>query len=305
MARAAAPKLLDGEKVILETRPHPVSFFGLHCIWIGFGLGSVLVLLFGHLAATYVNWEGIPALLRNLSVIPVLPWESMQQWISPVTSDPERYAFIGVWFWFCMLYGTAIGVLRISFVWLLILVLIGVLGALAALGLGSVGWVVVVMTAISVGVLLTELYRRAHRYMITDLRLLIMVKWMGLSERQVFFHRLSDLKMKQPFLGSLFDFGTLTPVSESGMGLGQDMAFVGAGVTGGKAGVGVMGGKTVAVARARSSDELFGIPEPRKVYDLMQQMIYQNDSVTHLKAIEQQIQSIQSASASGIKAEDK
>ena len=54
-------------------------------------------------------------------------------------------------------------------------------------------------------------------------------------ERTLRYDKITDLHSEQGILGQLFGFGTITPVSASGFGLGSDQTFAAGGVeVGGK-----------------------------------------------------------------------
>lgn len=118
-----------------------------------------------------------------------------------------------------------------------------------------------------IGALGTEFWRRRHRYYITNLR--IVTECMG-KRREVFYDRILDLILERSILGWIFKFGSITPLTGSGIGTGMDISLIGAGV--GKSvkekllGVMFGGGKTISTPRARSPYILYGIPNPKREY---------------------------------------
>lgn len=117
------------------------------------------------------------------------------------------------------------------------------------------------------GALGTEFWRRRHRYYITNLR--IVTECMG-KRREVFYDRISDLIFERSILGWIFKFGSIIPLTGSGIGTGMDISLIGAGVGKSLKGklLGVMfgGGKTISTPRARSPYILYGIPNPKREY---------------------------------------
>lgn len=117
------------------------------------------------------------------------------------------------------------------------------------------------------GALGTEFWRRRHRYYITNLR--IVTECMG-KRRGIFYDRISDLIIERSIFGWIFNFGSIIPLTGSGIGTGMDISLIGAGV--GKSvkqkllGVMFGGGKTISTPRARSPYILYGIPNPKREY---------------------------------------
>ena len=96
--------------------------------------------------------------------------------------------------------------------------------------------------------------------------------------------------MEQGFVGTIFGYGTVLPLTGSGIGTGSDESMVMAGggteVTGlGK--IGFAGGSRTSSKRIRHNphDCLFGVPSPSKVRDLITENIQSDTGVEHLKQI--------------------
>ncbi|RLG41175.1 MAG: hypothetical protein DRN78_04580 [Thermoproteota archaeon] len=66
-------------------------------------------------------------------------------------------------------------------------------------------------------------------------------------------------------LGRLFNFGTVIPLTASGLGVGQDLALAGTSVKVSRFEVGVAGGRGINVPRARTFLALYGVPDPENV----------------------------------------
>ncbi len=140
-----------------------------------------------------------------------------------------------------------------------------------------------------IGMALIDFYRRTHTYVITDLRLILKAGILTKSERTVRFENVTDLETRQGIIGRIFGFGTIVPVTASGIGTGAEEAFAGggAGVTAqeGRIGAGVFagGGREVTVARARTYGELRGVYPFRQVRVLVQQLLQEHSIIYYAK----------------------
>ena len=87
------------------------------------------------------------------------------------------------------------------------------------------------MVAISIiGLLLVEWYRRSHKYIISNQRIVLKGGIVTKEERTLRYDKISDISAKQGVIGQIFGFGTIIPISQSGFGLGSDKSFAGGGV---------------------------------------------------------------------------
>ena len=110
------------------------------------------------------------------------------------------------------------------------------------------------------------------------------------EERIVRHNHIEDLKLEQGVIGRLFNFGHVHPLTGSGLGLGTDdsIAVVGASKEVEGIGLGAAGGskRSVTKTRANPNHTLYGVPDPRKVRDVISQFIEDSTGVEHLKRIE-------------------
>ncbi len=126
-------------------------------------------------------------------------------------------------------------------------------------------------TAAVVAFIFIQAYRRGHRYLITDRRIVLAKTFWGRTARELHYDKIADLIVTTSFWGRRLHYGTIIPVSESGLGLGADMsgAAVGAAVKTIKnitlAGA-VLGGRDIQMPRAATYYELYGIHNPEKVH---------------------------------------
>ena len=107
------------------------------------------------------------------------------------------------------------------------------------------------------------MYRRSHRYIISNQRIVFKGGILTKQERTLRYDKVSDINSKQGILGQIFGFGTIIPISQSGFGLGSDNSFAAGGVQIGEKKAKFMGifggGKEVQTPRARSYYELHGV----------------------------------------------
>src|SRR5207245_10954931 len=95
--------------------------------------------------------------------------------------------------------------------------------------------------------------------------------------RKIYYDGISDLIMSKGILGIIFDFRTLIPVSQAGLGTGQDLAGAGVGLAGSRrpvtVGAGVFGAKGTTMPRAATYYSLYGVPKVKEVHTLISDVI--------------------------------
>jgi membrane protein YdbS with pleckstrin-like domain len=128
-----------------------------------------------------------------------------------------------------------------------------------------------------VGFLIVELYRRSHKYIVTNLRIVFKGGIFTKRERTIRYDKIADIDAKQGVLGQIFGFGTIIPVSQSGFGLGSDKTMAGGGVEVGGTKARFFGfaggGKEVQTPIARSYYELHGVYPYKDVKHLVENMV--------------------------------
>jgi hypothetical protein len=143
------------------------------------------------------------------------------------------------------------------------------------------------------GMLSVNAYRRSFTYYLTNNRIVLKSSFlMNNSERQVRYNHIEDIKMEQGVVGTLFGYGTVLPLTGSGLGTGSDesMVIVGSGAeVKGLGSIGLAGGSRSSSKRIRHNphDCLFGVPSPSKVRDLITENIQSDTGVEHLKNIKE------------------
>lgn len=128
-----------------------------------------------------------------------------------------------------------------------------------------------------VGFLIVELYRRSHKYIITNLRIIFKGGIFTKRERTIRYDKIADIDAKQGVLGQIFGFGTIIPVSQSGFGLGSDKTMAAGGVEVGSTKARFFGfaggGKEVQTPIARSYYELHGVYPYKDVKQLVENLV--------------------------------
>jgi len=145
-----------------------------------------------------------------------------------------------------------------------------------------------------IGFLIVEWYRRSHKYIISNLRIVFSGGIITKRERTLRYDKISDINSEQGILGQIFGFGTIIPISQSGFGLGSDQSFAAGGVKLGEKKVGFLGlfggGREVQTPRARSYYELHGVYPYKEIKKLVENAVqdsvitpYQQEQVTYQK----------------------
>lgn len=130
-----------------------------------------------------------------------------------------------------------------------------------------------------VGFLFVEIYRRSHHYIITNLRIVLMSGFLTKTELSIRYDKIT-VYGTQSVLGQIFNFGTIIPITQSGLGLGSDQTLAAGGLMlGGKKAklLGIAGGgKEVQTPRSRSSFELHGVHPYREIKNLIEKLVQES-----------------------------
>jgi membrane protein YdbS with pleckstrin-like domain len=220
----------------------------------------------------------------------VIVWGIVVWWLTEFSSYATIFSGNGVALWYPLM------------LWGLVLLLVGVVAWLVAIRLsifllylavfagafGLVYWqhwenntslfIMMYSVAVSiVGFLVIELYRRSHKYIITNLRIIFKGGVLTKRERTIRYDKIADIDAKQGILGQIFGFGTIIPVSQSGFGLGSDKSFAAGGVELGTKKAKLFGfaggGREVQTPIARSYYELHGVYPYKDVKQLVEGLV--------------------------------
>lgn len=253
--------LLEKERVEKRLSPHPFSFMKLQSLCIFLIVWGVLV--------------GWLAIFSNLH------------------SFFDNYVItISVWAAVMIIVGIIASLLTIR--WSILILFAAIIGG----GIGLMMWLNLLdsssvfipfyMIAVSiVGFLIVELFRRSHKYIISNQRIVFKGGILTKEERTLRYDKISDINSKQGILGQVFGFGTIIPISSSGFGLGSDNSFAAGGVAvGEKKGkfFGLFGGgKEVQTPRARSYYELHGVFPFKEVKRLVESLVQGSATTPYLE----------------------
>jgi hypothetical protein len=259
------PDLLKNEKILMFLRPHPFSFFSRYFL-------SILLLLwpiFSYLLLLYKDTGKISFQLDALQVQPT-------------------QTFLSLWVGGILAFGVVTSLLSIR--WRrLILYILYLAGAFFILYYQE--WLEISATLQNIflyslivsliGICGVEMSRKSHKFYLTNYRILLSGGILRKNERNLSYENISDTGGSQSLVGRIFNYGTLTPITVSGFGLGDDSSASGVSVNPAKSGQGGRihllfgGGRSTQVARARSYYELFGVHPYKKVKNLLNEKIHE------------------------------
>ena len=155
-------------------------------------------------------------------------------------------------------------------------------------------WFIPSLTAVVglVGLFSVDFYRRSFTYYLTDNRIVLQSSFlMNRSERQVRYNHIEDIKMEQGIFGTIFGYGTVMPLTGSGLGTGTDESMIvggtGTEVKGMSLGIGGAARNSSRSVRHNPHDCLFGVSSPSKVRDMITENIQSDTGVEHLKQIKE------------------
>ena len=248
--------LLDGENEVLRLKPHILSRAWAYIFWIFcfgttylFATDSILLEQAYRWVSTHPQ---ISVPMKFLSLIPrIVAWSLIIT--APICLISLLKLQWGILVRFLFILATAIG--------------------LRFLELGP-GIEHQAMCFISIGAILyLELTRWSTQYVITNQRLILEHKGWKNTTRTLFFSKINDLVLAQNFWGKLFQYGSIIPMTASGLGMGSAESSIHIGAGGGS---GILSGKvegglarSVQEAAETSEYAIFCVPNPRRVYDLI------------------------------------
>ena len=135
---------------------------------------------------------------------------------------------------------------------------------------------------------MVELFRRSHKYIISNQRIVFKGGVVTKEQRTLRYDKITDINTKQGIIGQIFGFGTIIPISQSGFGLGSDQSFAGGGVQGGATKkVGLFGffggGREVQTPRTRSYYELHGVYPFKDIKKVVENLVQGSVSTPYLQ----------------------
>jgi len=247
--------LLKNEHIQRVLSPHPLSFMKLQSL-------CLFLIIWGVVVGWLVNFSEWKGLFSGNVWLPVLAWGLVLLLVGVVTS---------------------LIAIRWSIFFLYLAVFVSALGLMLWQNWLSESALFIPMFSVAVsivGFLMVELYRRSHKYVVSNLRVTFKGGIFTKEERTVRYDKITDINAKQGILGQIFGFGTIIPITQAGFGLGSDKSFAAGGVEiGGKKGklLGIAGGgKEVQTPRARSYYELHGIYPYKEIKKLIENLVQDN-----------------------------
>jgi PH (Pleckstrin Homology) domain-containing protein len=279
MPSIAGIEIPPDETPIHDLRPVVFAFgkyYELVGIYFLAALGWMVFTLYGGSAAASVPWYGELAIYWLLLMVPAVGAGVL--WIS---KQPVIYsALAGV-------AGTLLAAWVMSTTVTIPSVLGGYFGNTATLGNSLPAFLGL---AAVIGFVFVQAYRRGHHYIITPRRIILAKTFWGRTSREIHYDKIADLIVTTSFWGRRLHYGTVIPVSESGLGLGGDISGVAAGGTvkirNLTVGGAVIGGREVNVPRAATYYELYGVHDPERVHGEISDHIYSFSEAPILKRIE-------------------
>ena len=278
--------LLRGEELKMQLKPHIFSFFHLY-------LTFFLLLIWSYVIYDFFNsdkfsdfpfYDNIEALLQDSEVLAgAIVW-SLGLFIVGFLA---RYLFMDSG-------GQAIFRLYscVALFGIIVMAYHGYSDMEDTMGFGR--WFIPGVTAVVglIGLFSVDFYRRSFTYFLTDNRIVLQSNFlMNRSERQVRYNHIEDIKMEQGIFGTIFGYGTVLPLTGSGLGTGTDESMVVAGsgteVKGLSLGIGGASRNSSRSIRHNPHDCLFGVSSPSKVRDLITEHIQSDTGVEHLKQIKE------------------
>ena len=277
--------LLRGEEMKMQLKPHFFSFFHLYIIFFFLLVWAYVIHDFFE-SDKFEEFPGYDFIIKVSFVNEVLAGAIIWSLALFVVGFIARYLFMdaGGQSIFRLYSGLAIlGIVVLSYhKWKM--------EDTEAFGL----WFIPGITAVVglIGLLSVDAYRRSFTYYLTDNRIVIQGNFlMNRSERQVRYNHIEDIKMEQGIVGTMLGYGTVLPLTGSGLGTGSDetMVIAGSGAEVKGLGIGLLGGSRTSSKRIRHNphDCLYGVPQPSKVRDLITENIQSDTGVEHLKNIQE------------------
>lgn len=306
-------KLLKGERVREKLTPHFLAFYGLYLIWIIMIVLSIVFIVYSdELSDIFRHPLGaVVGLLQPFSGgsnpitsgIPLLSnWNVLVSSIigsSVYTLTSKEYLPTILWLMLLFSFSMVISVLRIEWKWPVIMVGTGSLSLAITLALGLPGYATyyIAIGFSILGMFGVEIYRKSHVFYITNYRIITSLRFLGTKENALSYDKINNVVLEQSLFGKIFNFGTLIPITASGLGMGEDMAAVTLGIAGqrGKGtiiGGAITGGRTVGVPRTRSAYALFGISNPREIYNIVSQFVQEYIEAPYLKEMTKELRAI-------------
>jgi len=312
-------KLLKDEKILAEIKPHYMAFYDLYLIWawtitlaIVFAVaGDQLAALTGNPLTPltgYMEWMTAPhdnQLIQKVDFFQPILGE-MNGITNPVNKYMTDYAGIGLWLTALMLSSIPVSFIRIEFKWGFVMAAVGA-GSVLATALAGVepkyAYYVSIILSLG-GMYLVDIYRQSHRFLITNRRIVTEAKLITHSSNELSYDKINNIVLERDLVGTIFGFGTVIPVTASGLGMGADMAAITVGIAGSPSegttlAGGLTAGRSIQVPRTRSMYALFGVQNPESVKELISEQMHEYVQAPYLRKMTEQLEGIGKAVGKG------
>lgn len=304
--------LLAGETLIMKVKPHFLAFYDMYFVWVWVIVVSLAFMAYGEQVSAFMDnpFLFVTGALESFtssadsSLLSMLPlysefMGSVNSFVMPLDGFLRSYSAVGLWTSALIFSALVVSVFKIQWKWLLMMAAVGVASPLLALRLGmpaATSYNFGIMFAL-LGILGVEAYRRSHNFYLTDMRIVTEVCFIDHKSNEISYDKINNLVLEQDIFGRLFGFGTLIPVTASGVGMGSDFSAVTVGAAGkiprGPFAVGaVTGGRSIQTPRTRSMYAVFGVPDPEKVQAILSEHIHEFVEAPYLRSIDEKLDAL-------------
>lgn len=266
--RLKTTRFREEEKIIMALKPHPLAFLDFYAIFLYLAsLGGIFILF-------------------NAQMNTAIQGFAPTDWSRNITLS-------AIWLACLIIPFIVVAIVKIVWRWLLLPFSVAVIGAVFTyhFQIATFGMQYPALLIGAIGIGLVDIYRRKFHFFITDQRLVIELDFISEKRREILYSKISDLVIERGWLGRVFNYGSIIPITESGFGLGEDVSAVTVGTTGSplpkgpKVHTAVTGGRTVSIPRGRNFYVLFGVRKPSEAYDIISQLVGSREEAPYLKRI--------------------
>ncbi|RLE56423.1 MAG: hypothetical protein DRJ30_02105 [Candidatus Methanomethylicota archaeon] len=236
--------LREKEIVLMEIQPHPIAFMDLYIIF----LVPILINIYLIFKANYI----VGSILQILNV-ELLSEDQMKMIIWTLMNI---FPFI-----IMFLVKSAVKWLLIGSLMIIVAIIIKIQYGVSCEILGIIFGII--------GLGLTNIYRKAHKYYITNERIVMEFKFIRHKHREIELRDIRELIVEKGIIGRILDVGTILPITSSGLGIGEDISMIGGAGKIKNINIGIGAGRTIKVPRGRSPYTLFGVKKPLKIKELI------------------------------------
>lgn len=317
---AAASDFFEGETLLKSIKPHPLAFYDMYAVWVWVIAVSLAFILY---SGEVTGLLGDPLLYaaeavadytrpKEMGLLNNIPYvvdgvATVNDYAVAAEGYLQAYTEVGLWVVVLAVSALAVSVLQINFkcVWIMAAVAAASVLLTVYLGLPADSAYTIGMAFALAGVAGVEVYRRCHTFTLTDRRIITEVSFIGHKRNELSYDKINNLILDQGLLGRFFNFGTLIPVTASGLGMGTDFAAVTVGAAGqlrqGPVVAGaVTGGRSIHTPRVRSPYGIYGVSDPQGVQRLISAHLQAHTEALYLRDMSKKLGNINQRLGKGI-----